>query len=161
MSQAVAFVLAYLTYPACLGQMFRGQRGAQATENFFDLSNTFPESSPARSSSRQAAPNAIQRVSLHQNFFSGKVYFAAADSVEKITEERIEEAKALVVYVADGAGAEAQIGRGSGGRLKLLLEGKVKLPPIELYDLMDFEKEGPVVRLPEPPLFCQEKYESV
>ncbi len=24
--------------------------------------------------------------------------------------------------------------------LKLLLEGKVKLPPIELYDLMDFEK---------------------
>lgn len=40
-SQAMAFVLAYLTYPSCLGQMFRGQRGAQATENFFDLSNTF------------------------------------------------------------------------------------------------------------------------
>ncbi len=40
-SQAAAFVLAYLTYPCCLGQMFRGQRGAQATENFFDLSNTF------------------------------------------------------------------------------------------------------------------------
>ncbi|MBD5517879.1 MAG: hypothetical protein HDR07_05100 [Lachnospiraceae bacterium] len=40
-SQAVAFILAYLTYPSCLGQMFRGQRGAQATENFFDISNTF------------------------------------------------------------------------------------------------------------------------
>lgn len=40
-SQGAAFVLAYLTYPACLGQMFRGQRGAQATSNFFDLSNTF------------------------------------------------------------------------------------------------------------------------
>ena len=39
-SQAAAFVLAYLTYPSCLGQMFRGQRGAQATENFFDMSNT-------------------------------------------------------------------------------------------------------------------------
>lgn len=39
-SQGIAFILAYLTYPACLGQMFRGQRGAQATENFFDLSNT-------------------------------------------------------------------------------------------------------------------------
>ena len=39
--QAAALVLAYLTYPSCLGQMFRGQRGAQATENFFDLSNTF------------------------------------------------------------------------------------------------------------------------
>ncbi len=39
-SQGVAFLLAYLTYPSCLGQMFRGQRGAQATENFFDLSNT-------------------------------------------------------------------------------------------------------------------------
>ena len=38
--QCIAFVFAYLTYPACLGQMFRGQRGAQATENFFDLSNT-------------------------------------------------------------------------------------------------------------------------
>lgn len=39
-SQGIAFVLAYLTYPSCLGQMFRGQRGAQATENFFNLSNT-------------------------------------------------------------------------------------------------------------------------
>lgn len=39
-SQFVAFVLAYLTYPSCLGQMFRGQRGAQATENFLDWSNT-------------------------------------------------------------------------------------------------------------------------
>ena len=39
-SQGAAFVLAYLTYPSCLGQMFRGQRGAQATENFFNLSNT-------------------------------------------------------------------------------------------------------------------------
>lgn len=36
----LTFGLAYVTYPACLGQMFRGQRGAQATENFFDLSNT-------------------------------------------------------------------------------------------------------------------------
>lgn len=36
-----AFVLAYLTYPSCLGQMFRGQRGAQATGNFFDVSNTY------------------------------------------------------------------------------------------------------------------------
>lgn len=40
LSQALAFVLAYLTYPAFPGQMFRGQRGAQATENFFNLSNT-------------------------------------------------------------------------------------------------------------------------
>lgn len=39
-AQGIAFGLAYLTYPSCLGQMFRGQRGAQATENFFDLSNT-------------------------------------------------------------------------------------------------------------------------
>lgn len=39
-SQIAAFGLAYLTYPSCLGQMFRGQRGAQAAENFFDLSNT-------------------------------------------------------------------------------------------------------------------------
>lgn len=39
--QVLAFVLAYLTYPAFPGQMFKGQRGAQATENFFDLSNTF------------------------------------------------------------------------------------------------------------------------
>lgn len=39
-SQLAAFGMAYLTYPSCLGQMFRGQRGAQAAENFFDLSNT-------------------------------------------------------------------------------------------------------------------------
>ena len=39
-SQIAAFGLAYLTYPSCLGQMFRGQRGAQAAENFFDMSNT-------------------------------------------------------------------------------------------------------------------------
>ncbi len=40
-AQGSAFVLAYLTYPSCLGQMFRGHRGAQATKNFFDGSNTF------------------------------------------------------------------------------------------------------------------------
>ena len=40
LSVGITFVLAYLTYPSCLGQMFRGQRGAQATSNFFDLSNT-------------------------------------------------------------------------------------------------------------------------
>lgn len=40
-TQAVALALSYVTYPACLGQMFRGQRGAQATENFLDLSNTW------------------------------------------------------------------------------------------------------------------------
>lgn len=39
-SQITAFVFAYLTYPSFPGQMFRGQRGAQATENFMDLSNT-------------------------------------------------------------------------------------------------------------------------
>lgn len=38
---AIAFLLAYITYPSCLGQMFRGQRGTQATENFFNLSNTW------------------------------------------------------------------------------------------------------------------------
>lgn len=41
-SLAAAFISAYLTYPSCLGQMFRGQRGAQAAGNFFDLSNTMP-----------------------------------------------------------------------------------------------------------------------
>lgn len=41
LSQGAALVLAVLTYPACLGQMFRGQRGAQATENFFQWSNTW------------------------------------------------------------------------------------------------------------------------
>jgi hypothetical protein len=270
-SQAVAFVLAYLTYPACLGQMFRGQRGAQATENFFDLSNTlerlefffglldeyvFGKMLPALllvilvlavtayrqrslrklrqglekgkadaaavmlsfsvlgyfltvsktalllgdTSNRYQLPvygmivlllfRAVwvlwKRVLPEKKFrrketlcialgaacllldlaglFSGKVvflypedreqlafakereqentpvlylyepgaewciwdvanelfvypevYFAAADSMEKITEERIEEAKALVVYVADGADAETQIGRVSVG----------------------------------------------
>ena len=39
-AQGASLILAYLTYPSCLGQMFRGQRGAQATENFFNLSNT-------------------------------------------------------------------------------------------------------------------------
>lgn len=41
LAQGIAFGLAYLTYPSFPGQMFRGQRGAQATQNFFDLSNTF------------------------------------------------------------------------------------------------------------------------
>lgn len=41
LAQGLAFGLAYLTYPAFPGQMFRGQRGAQATKNFFDFSNTF------------------------------------------------------------------------------------------------------------------------
>lgn len=41
LAHGLAFCLAYLTYPAFPGQMFRGQRGAQATKNFFDLSNTF------------------------------------------------------------------------------------------------------------------------
>lgn len=40
-AQGTAFAFAYLTYPSCLGQMFRGQRGAQATKNFFEFSNTF------------------------------------------------------------------------------------------------------------------------
>ena len=40
-SLAVSMILAYLTYPSCLGQMFRGQRGAQATDNFFNISNTY------------------------------------------------------------------------------------------------------------------------
>lgn len=41
LAQGLAFCLAYLTYPAFPGQMFHGQRGAQATQNFFDFSNTF------------------------------------------------------------------------------------------------------------------------
>ena len=40
LSQLIAFALAYLTYSSFPGQMFHGQRGAQATENFFALSNT-------------------------------------------------------------------------------------------------------------------------
>lgn len=39
-TQIIALGLAWLTYPSCLGQMFRGQRGAQATGNFLDMSNT-------------------------------------------------------------------------------------------------------------------------
>lgn len=39
-AQGSALILACLTYPSCLGQMFRGQRGAQATENFFRIANT-------------------------------------------------------------------------------------------------------------------------
>lgn len=35
-----ALMAAYFTYPACLGQMFKGQRGGQAVGNFFDFSNT-------------------------------------------------------------------------------------------------------------------------
>lgn len=38
--QAAAFALAYLTYPVFPAQMFRGHRGAQAAESFFELSNT-------------------------------------------------------------------------------------------------------------------------
>lgn len=37
----VSFGLCYLFYPAFPAQMFRGQRGAQATGNFLDLSNTW------------------------------------------------------------------------------------------------------------------------
>lgn len=36
----ITFALCYLYYPAFPGQMFNGQRGAQARGNFFDLSNT-------------------------------------------------------------------------------------------------------------------------
>lgn len=37
----VSFGCSYLFYPAWPAQMFRGQRGAQATGNFVDISNTF------------------------------------------------------------------------------------------------------------------------
>lgn len=37
----VVFGLAYLFYPAYPSHMFSGQRGGQATENFFDLRNTW------------------------------------------------------------------------------------------------------------------------
>lgn len=47
----VTFGLCYAFYPAWPAQMFKGQRGAQATGNFFDISNT------------------IERIS----FFAGKV----------------------------------------------------------------------------------------
>lgn len=36
-----AIIMGIITFPACLGQMFRGQRGAEATSNFFDIKNTF------------------------------------------------------------------------------------------------------------------------
>ena len=36
----VPLILGYLTYPSCLGQIFHGQRGAQAIGNFADMSNT-------------------------------------------------------------------------------------------------------------------------
>lgn len=37
----ITFAVCYVFYPAFPAQMFRGQRGAQATGNFFDLSNTW------------------------------------------------------------------------------------------------------------------------
>lgn len=40
-SAVIPLIFAYFTYPACLGQMFKGQRGAQATSSFFDISNTW------------------------------------------------------------------------------------------------------------------------
>lgn len=40
-SVGIALLMGFITYPSCLSQMFRGQRGAQATSNFFDISNTF------------------------------------------------------------------------------------------------------------------------
>ena len=36
----IPLILGYLTYPSCLGQIFHGQRGAQAVGNFTDMSNT-------------------------------------------------------------------------------------------------------------------------
>ncbi len=39
-SQGIGLLLAWLVYPACLGQMFRGQRGTQAVGNFLALGNT-------------------------------------------------------------------------------------------------------------------------
>lgn len=40
-TQVVTVVLCYIFYPSWPAQMFKGQRGAQATGNFFDISNTF------------------------------------------------------------------------------------------------------------------------
>lgn len=40
LAQGLAFCLAYLTYPVFPAQMFRGSRGAQAVDNFFNLKNT-------------------------------------------------------------------------------------------------------------------------
>ena len=37
----IPLILGYLTYPSCLGQIFRGQRGSQAIGSFTDTSNTF------------------------------------------------------------------------------------------------------------------------
>lgn len=39
-SIAISVILGIVTYPSALGQMFRGQRGAEATANFFEISNT-------------------------------------------------------------------------------------------------------------------------
>lgn len=44
-------------------------------------------------------------------FVYSEVYFAAADSVDEIRDDRIKEAESLVVYVANGADSKAQIGR--------------------------------------------------
>ena len=41
LTMIVSFGLCYLFYPAFPAQMFRGQRGAQATGNFLDMSNTW------------------------------------------------------------------------------------------------------------------------
>ena len=40
LAQGAALLLAWATYPSCLGQMFRGQRGAQAMGSFFAVGNT-------------------------------------------------------------------------------------------------------------------------
>lgn len=40
-SAMAAIVLGVVTYPSSLGQMFKGQRGAEATENFLQLGNTW------------------------------------------------------------------------------------------------------------------------
>ena len=37
----ITLILSVITYPSAPGQMFHGQRGAQATGSFFDLSNTW------------------------------------------------------------------------------------------------------------------------
>jgi len=40
-TEIITVIVAYLFYPAWPAQMFKGQRGAQATGNFFDISNTW------------------------------------------------------------------------------------------------------------------------
>lgn len=40
LTMVITFVICYVFYPAFPAQMFKGQRGAQATGNFFDLTNT-------------------------------------------------------------------------------------------------------------------------